>query len=566
MARLIPAIQTDLADDYYLQNFKKMLDSVCSLHSDVLSPQLQQFVARFQRAGRDAQQLYVRLVCRKPELFRREQLEYREISTTESAIAGLISLDLLKHAHTLSDNELLNCLRLDELKWLVRDLGGSKLPRKSDCLAWLNKQADMTAGYLSAWLTAKGISIFAVCDKVAVKQIQLLFFSSPRRDLSEFVLVQMGVQQFENYPLSAASQSISNAGELKVAFQLAGLLEQLDQTGTRKASLEQLQEWNLTLGSKPVRASLASKFWKRACAAVARQYERHQLAEQAIALYRQCDTLDCVHRLFRLLLQAGLLEQAQQLLSPLLGAKAMTAEQQLAQKLSRQLAKATGQKISRASPSGNNWSVITRTIDACMDGVEQAAINHLQKGGEEAHFVENFLFQTVCGLYFWQEIFADLPGAFSHPFQDAPHDLNSSQFYNARSGAIEAKLADIDSGTWCKSNLLRRYVAKEPLQNRLVHWRYISLPLLRRALRVIPDRHWYLILSRMIRDLPASRTGLPDLICFEQGGGYRLIEVKGPGDRLQDSQKRWLSYFSKHHIPAQELHVDWMDVRYSESS
>jgi hypothetical protein len=31
---------------------------------------------------------------------------------------------------------------------------------------------------------------------------------------------------------------------------------------------------------------------------------------------------------------------------------------------------------------------------------------------------------------------------------------------------------------------------------------------------------------------------------------YRLLEVKGPGDRLQDNQRRWLKFFDRHAIPA----------------
>src|SRR2546430_1838314 len=43
---------------------------------------------------------------------------------------------------------------------------------------------------------------------------------------------------------------------------------------------------------------------------------------------------------------------------------------------------------------------------------------------------------------------------------------------------------------------------------------------------------------RILSDIRANRCGLPDLVQFWPGERrYRLIEVKGPGDRLQDNQR-----------------------------
>jgi hypothetical protein len=36
-----------------------------------------------------------------------------------------------------------------------------------------------------------------------------------------------------------------------------------------------------------------------------------------------------------------------------------------------------------------------------------------------------------------------------------------------------------------------------------------------------------------------------------------MIEVKGPGDRIQDNQQRWLDYFSANDIPAEVWYVNW---------
>jgi hypothetical protein len=57
-----------------------------------------------------------------------------------------------------------------------------------------------------------------------------------------------------------------------------------------------------------------------------------------------------------------------------------------------------------------------------------------------------------------------------------------------------------------------------------------------------------------------NRAGFPDLIQFwPRERRYRMIEVKGPGDRLQDNQIRWLHYCSSHGMPVSVCHVRWAE-------
>lgn len=81
--------------------------------------------------------------------------------------------------------------------------------------------------------------------------------------------------------------------------------------------------------------------------------------------------------------------------------------------------------------------------------------------------------------------------------------------------------------------------------------------LLKLAITRISLHHWQIIFERLLRDLKENRNGLPDLIYFPDEGGYELVEVKGPGDRLQKNQLRWLHYFAEHHIPCQVAYVQW---------
>ena len=78
--------------------------------------------------------------------------------------------------------------------------------------------------------------------------------------------------------------------------------------------------------------------------------------------------------------------------------------------------------------------------------------------------------------------------------------------------------------------------------------------------RIIPAAHLLAIWERMLFDPGENRRGFPDLIALGAApGDYCLIEVKGPGDALQDSQKRWLRFFQPQGIPAQVAWVEWRD-------
>ncbi|MOA02526.1 VRR-NUC domain protein [compost metagenome] len=53
---------------------------------------------------------------------------------------------------------------------------------------------------------------------------------------------------------------------------------------------------------------------------------------------------------------------------------------------------------------------------------------------------------------------------------------------------------------------------------------------------------------------------MPDLIQFwPQHKTYRMIEVKGPGDRLQDNQLRWLEFCHEHQMPVAVCYVQWAE-------
>jgi hypothetical protein len=96
------------------------------------------------------------------------------------------------------------------------------------------------------------------------------------------------------------------------------------------------------------------------------------------------------------------------------------------------------------------------------------------------------------------------------------------------------------------------------MQSPFVYWGALSESLLDLALECIPSLHLQHCFERLLENLNENRSGLPDLIQFwPREHRYRMIEVKGPGDRVQDNQQRWIEYCTQRRIPIAVCHARW---------
>jgi hypothetical protein len=193
--------------------------------------------------------------------------------------------------------------------------------------------------------------------------------------------------------------------------------------------------------------------------------------------------------------------------------------------------------------------------------VELAVRDHLSCDQAPVHYVENTLLTGLFGLLCWEAIFAPLPGAFFHPFHSGPADLYREDFVSRRRERFDACLGKLVDGSY-REAIRAAWREKYGLASPFVHWGVLDERLIDQALYGLPAEHLRLCFERLLADLKANRAGLPDLIQFlprddDEAPRYRFIEVKGPGDRLQDNQRRWLAFFHRHAMPAVVCHVTW---------
>src|SRR5690606_793195 len=214
------------------------------------------------------------------------------------------------------------------------------------------------------------------------------------------------------------------------------------------------------------------------------------------------------------------------------------------------------EKTKREKILTQNLILARRThADGSLMNVEENARLHFDTVQAPCFYVENQLFNSLFGLWLWPEMFRSIDGAFAHPFQTAPLDLFEHDFQEKRElKALWQLFEKQDLATHIKSIWQTKYGTT----NHFVSWSLVDEHILQLALNCIPAQHLEAIFKRFLFDIKINRSGLPDLIqFFPEQNSYRLIEVKGPGDRIQDNQQTWLNFFAQHNIPAEVCYVSW---------
>src|SRR5690606_24439643 len=124
----------------------------------------------------------------------------------------------------------------------------------------------------------------------------------------------------------------------------------------------------------------------------------------------------------------------------------------------------------------------------------------------------------------WEPLFTPLPGAFFHPFHQAPADLLQPDFHARRQALFDAALAQLNDDRW-RATVRRHFVDKHGVQNPFVVWGTMEETLLEQALDCLPPAHLALWFRRLLQDIRAHRAGMPDLIRFYPGERrYDMIE------------------------------------------
>ncbi|WP_148252723.1 VRR-NUC domain-containing protein [Aidingimonas lacisalsi] len=541
---------------YYLRNFQFVLEWVTERYDDLLSDDEEALIETFHGLPRMSQALMVRMVMRKGCYFRTSKLRYAEIGDPCESLFPLAEAGLVVVDPELTVDTLLPLMTLTELRRAlasyISETGLSVHASKRDLSAGLQAVSCETRRWSSWWPQAPD-AVVMLCNEALFERLRLMFFGNLRQHWSEFVLTELGIQRFETVALPDESRAFQERADIDLYRELHDLRERLD-AGEGPAEL---------FASLPVgpfaNAWLESRR-SRLAFQIAREAERQGDTTTAMAIYPRCQHVEARVRQLRQLERRGECEVAYRIATRAMESPRNEAEiqhlERILPRLCRRLGMASPPQCSRVDDTTGKLESFALRLPA-TDGVELAVRDRLARDEAPVYYVENTLLTGVFGLLCWEAIFAPLPGAFFHPFHVGPADLYREDFVTRRQALFSNCLSMLDSGEY-RQRVRDTYREKWGRASPFVHWESISETLLEQALACVPANHLKYCFERMLIDLKANRAGLPDLIqLWPRQRRYRWIEVKGPGDRLQDNQRRWLAFFQQHDIPATVCHVTW---------
>ncbi|XP_026366101.1 fanconi-associated nuclease 1 [Ursus arctos] len=193
--------------------------------------------------------------------------------------------------------------------------------------------------------------------------------------------------------------------------------------------------------------------------------------------------------------------------------------------------------------------------------VEEVALAYYRRSGfDQGIHGEGSTFSTLCGLLLWDIIFMDgIPDVFRNAYQASPLDLCTDSFFASRGPAIEARLQQIHSAP---AESLRAWVAaawqaQEGRVASIVSWdRFASLQQAQDLVSCLGGPVLSGVCRRLAADFRHCRGGLPDLVVWNsQSRRFKLVEVKGPNDRLSHKQMLWLDELQKLGADVEVCHV-----------
>lgn len=539
-----------IAPFYYLDNFLRALRWVQERYPDLLSDAEAAFISSFEQAPRCSQALLVRMIMRKGEHFRASKLVYAEIGEPDTAATTLIEAGWVETDAQIALPTLFELLRKDELHQVF----GIQAPRSLSKAELLNRLSltQVSALSFARWCPALDDRLYSLTVNILCDRLRLLFFGNLDQSWSEFVLADLGIFRYEQVPILPASRGFRCRAEVDQYLHLRTCRDAFDAGVAIEAVLDQLGDFH---SDNPYLASRHGRLLFK----LARQLEREEQWEAAAALYRRCDYPGARQRHVRVLEKQAAYPAAYALACAALQTPESDSEVQLLERALRRLTPKLGHPLRqrRNEPASGRIDLV---LPAVGGSVEQRVREHLHSVESPVHYVENSLINSLFGLLCWDAIFAPVPGAFFHPFHTGPVDLHEPRFRLRRAAQFDACFAHLASGQY-QEIIRRTWHDKHGIQSPFVFWGMLDQVLLEQALHCLPARHLHIWFERLLADIRANRTGMPDLIQFwPEEQRYRMIEVKGPGDRLQDNQRRWIALCAEHAMPIDVCYVRWASV------
>ncbi len=563
----------ELPARYYLDYFEYVLDFVGRHYGALLQADERAFLATFRALPTDARCLFVRMTNRRHQFFRVAQWQYPEIEDLPAALDALLAVQLatrLGPAHAPEAADVLHIFTRTEVLALARqlldDTKGWSSRKKPELVADLLAVASPEA--VLAAVATQGAVVRAEQEAV-VARLRFCFFGNLHDDMTQFVVRDLGAVRMPVFDEAQFVPWFTTRTEMEDKYWLATQYEvfrALRETHSAPDVYEWFVDW------APDRAALAATahpLFDRLCQRLGQRLEKARAWAAALDVYDRSPLAPAPERSVRLLMRMGRADEALVRCDRLLAAP-QNAEEQLfahdcrarllAQRDNAAAAKGARKRRVRNSTTDHLRAAETVVLDVRYQPcVEQGVIEHLRAQGGQALFSENYLWCSLFGLTFWEVIYNPEGAQFYQPFQRAPADFYSPDFFRRCEAELRRALRRLDNPDHFCQYLDGLIAAHHGTSVPLVGWHEQMPELLRRACQKVPASALGAVLLEMARDPRHHLRGFPDLLTWTDQA-YEFVEVKSPNDQLSAQQLHWLRFFAAQDIPARVLRVAWSEA------
>ena len=550
----------DLSPFYYWENFNYVLGYVKKQYQNLLSDSEILFIEEFENLSKEAQCLYLRLASRRALWFREEKLTYVEISNISLSLDELGEKGFIRFASTQDSINLVSILSIFSKKECI-DLT-SNIAHFPTYASTISKEhlVDLCKPFsFEIMKVLNGMASRLICP-VQLEYftfIQFLFFGTKFRDMSEFVIRDLGHRQYVAVNEEEFVPYFQTRKEAVEKWKISLWRENFQEMSQDPASIDELvQSWNQDILPMYVDISdVAMGSFERALFSLGRWLERIGCMELALDIYEPSLSGLSLERRVRILSKLKRKEEA--LLLAKLGLEIAFSPKEthffedfILKQNSKKHIKAVTQSL-KLSP--------TLLIDIKWKGnVELGVIDYFENMGYSAHFTENHLWKNILGILCWDLVFDEKQSGIHHPFQWAPSHYSSDGFTLGKEKDFEEKmglLASIDSlvahALYIKEN-------HEGKLNPLIDWYTLDIELIRELVHRVPQESLAHVLRYLWTHLSTHAKGFPDLFVFKDSE-YQFIEVKSPTDHLSPIQYFWHDFLIKTGIKFELYRVAWVD-------
>ncbi len=565
---MIARQKIQLAPRYYLDNFRYVLSLVERLYGTLLNEAERGFISRFSALTDDAQCLYVRFSNRTGRFFRMGKLTYPEITDLPAALNVLLLngfAERFDSRHEALIGEALAIFTkpelLDRLPLGAEEIRSLNKLKKENLVHYVLQELNF--GAVVTALTAQETVVLASFE-TEVMMLKYLFFGNRGSDMTEFVMRDMGMANFERYDEGAFSARFKTRKEVEDKLLISLTNETFYTLKTAETPAEDVYNWFLTWNetvtnpARPALADIALPGYNKLVCRVGGYLERQKLPDQALTVFDLSDRVPARERRARLLFKSGLTDEALALCEEMATTPQNADERYFADDFKNKILGLATKKRPRKATTRFLADADSLNIPAGFrHHVEAGVIQHYTEQGQSAAFTENYPWRGLFGLVFWDIIHDSTVQAIHHPLQRAPSDFYAPDFYPKREEQFRKRLAELITKDQWRQYIGRTFNAKHGLTNVLVDWNDDLLTLVNRIIERLDVPQLGLILLEMARNVREHTRGFPDLLTWDDAGGYAFIEVKSPTDHLGPQQLHWLEFFHTIGVRANVVRVIW---------